>query len=56
LQDEGLEVRRILRIYPPMDTGANLEVLFVSYDGRAGTVLVGPDAQLVRGPLKGFGT
>jgi hypothetical protein len=55
MRDEKLQVRRILRVYPPYDLGDPSEVLFVDTDGQAGTVYVDGHGKLVHGPFAGFG-
>lgn len=55
LKREGLQVRRILRIYPPMDLGDYQEILFLAMDGQAGTLWVDQRGELVHGPVPGFG-
>lgn len=55
MRAEGLQVRRILKVFPPLDTGWPSEVLFVSMDKMAGTVWVDGQGTLVHGPVAGFG-
>lgn len=55
MRAEGLQVRRILRVFPPLDTGWPSEVLFVSTDRLAGTCWVDGQGVLVHGPVAGFG-
>lgn len=55
LRREGLLIRRILRTYPPYDSGDSIEVLFISNDGKPGTCWVDHAGVLARGPVPGFG-
>lgn len=55
LRGEGLQIRKIVRIYPPLDLGEPQEVLFISHDRRAGTCIVDPQGKLLEGPFSGFG-
>lgn len=55
MRTEGLEVRRILRVFHPLGTGMPAEVLFVSKDRKAGTVWVDMSGKITRGPVAGFG-
>lgn len=55
MRSEGLQVRKILRIFPPLDIGFSQEVLFTAMDGKAGTVWIGADGKIARGPVPGFG-
>lgn len=55
LRAEGLEVRRVVRIFPPYDIGDSQEILFTSKDGKPGTVWVDVNGLVVRGPVPGFG-
>jgi hypothetical protein len=55
MRAEGLQVRRILRIYPPYDLGDPIEVLFISTGRIAGTVYVDGRGDLLNGPVPGFG-
>jgi hypothetical protein len=55
MRAEGLQVRRILRVYPPYDLGDPIEVLFISTDRLAGTVFVDTQGNVSHGPFPGFG-
>lgn len=55
MRSEGLQVRKILRVYPPYDIGDLHEVLFVSMDRKAGTCFVDANGKLQHGPFSGFG-
>jgi hypothetical protein len=55
MRTEGLEVRRILRIFHPLGTGLPAEVLFESKGNQAGTLWVDPSGKIIRGPVPGFG-
>lgn len=55
MRSEGLQVRKILRIYPPYELGEPQEILFVSMDGNAGTCFIDSQGKLAHGPFPGFG-
>lgn len=55
MREEKLQVRRILKIFPPYDLGDPQEVLFTSTDSLAGTVWVDSQGKVIRGPVQGFG-
>lgn len=55
LREEKLQIRRILRVYPPLDIGDPSEVLFIAMDGKPGTAFVDEQGKLAYGPFPGFG-
>lgn len=56
LRAEGLEVRRIWRILPPLEAEDAHEALWVDMSGRPATTYHGPNGKLIFGPVIGFGT
>jgi hypothetical protein len=55
LREEGLAVRKVVRIFAPLEAGDHHEVLWVDKQGRAATTYHGPDGKLLFGPVLGFG-
>lgn len=55
MRAEGLQVFRVLKVFPPYDLGDAQEVLFLSRENLPGTVWVDSTGGVVRGPVAGFG-
>lgn len=55
LTSEGLDDRRILRTFGPIEADEATEVLLVAHGRYAETIWVDPGGALIHGPIPGFG-